>query len=218
MAVKKIFLAALLLLLAGCAAVRQSGATVNDGLISNPTLGFFGFSFEMPDGFELYDPDAEAAEERSELQQLAIRIQDLNDSFHPAANENFYESFLMLSENTAFLLVTVVNDRFTSSNLDWMDSDISMQRQLFPMYNSVSPERMTLGENRLTALKFSGQAYERKGWYYSGPKRGRTEFSYEACRVQGVNRDQYILMGFSLPEHKHILSLQMQDMVHGFRL
>lgn len=212
---KKVCFAVLLLLLAGCAAVKQSGATVSDGMIRNPSLGFFGFSFDMPDGFELYDADAEA--DRSELQQLAIRIQDLNDSFHPDANENFYESFLMLSENTAFLLVTVVNDRLVSSDSDWADGGIAMQRQLFPMYNSTAPERITVGENRLAALKFAGQAYERKGWYYSGPKKGRTEFSYEACRVQGVNRDRYILMGFCLPEHKHVLSIQMQEMMRGFR-
>lgn len=76
---------------------------------------------------------------------------------------------------------------------------------------------MTVGDSRLEALKISGQAYERKGWYYAGPKHGRTEFSYEACRVSGVNRDSYILMGFCLPEHEHILSLQMQELMRGFR-
>jgi hypothetical protein len=43
------------------------------------------------------------------------------------------------------------------------------------------------------------------------------EFVYESCKISGVNQDSYILMGFSLPEHQHILQLQMKEMMDGFR-
>jgi hypothetical protein len=209
--------ALLLLVMAGCAAVKRSSATVDEGVIRNPSLGFFGFSFNIPDGFDLYDPAAAVQEDTPALQQLAIRVYEVNASYHPSENETFYESFLMLSDHTAFLLVTLTHDRLMSSNTEWAGDGIAIQRPLLPMYNAGKPEQVMIGENRLPSLMFSGRAYERKGWYYADPKAGRTGFSYQACRVEGGNRARYVLMGFCLPEHRHILSIQMQDMLHGFR-
>ena len=211
------WLSILLLLLAGCTAVERSRAVVDDGVIRNSALGFFGFSFEIPEDFELYDPVAESVAERTELQEMAIRIYELNEDYHPSGNETFYESFLMLSSQTAFLLVTVTHDQTASAGGDWLDGESTMQRALFPMYNAKSRERFMMGDSGQVALRLSGTAYESDGWYYAAPKEGRQPFCYKACRIQGVNRDSYILMGFSLPEYEHVLSLQIQEMEDGFR-
>lgn len=202
-------------LVAGCTAITQSGATVSDGVIHNPSLGFFGFSFRIPEEVALYDPEAGGGGD-SELQQMAVRIYELNESYHPSGNEVFYESFLMRSEQTAFLLVTVTQDRLMPADSEWDSDDLALARRLLPMFNVSDSARTQLGENRLDALMLKGRAFEKDGWYYSRPKSGRTEFVYEACRVQGVNRDRYILMGFCLPGYEHILSIQMQEMVRGF--
>ena len=205
-------------LLIGCAAIERGGASVSPGKIENPSLGFFGFSYGIPEGVALYDPSAKDAAQYTDLQQMAIRILDTNNSYHPSGNETFYESFLMFSENTAFLLVTVEYDRLSDPGGPWEDTaGIGMQRQLLPAYNISNSHRIALGNSRMEALLSSGRAYEKKGWYYARPKRESLEFSYELCRVSGVNRDDYILMGFSLPEDKHVLSLQMQQMLDGFR-
>jgi hypothetical protein len=211
---KILFFSLLVFLAAGCTMIESPRATVVDGLITNPTLGFFGFSFEIPEGFELYDSAVLDGEEDNAVRQLAIRIYELNKSYHPSGTETFYESFLLLSENTAFLLITVENE---DSVPLWADEELVADKRLMPLYNVRESSRMRLGEGRLEARIASGRAYERKGWYYSNPKSGRTPFSYEACKVEGVNRDRYILMGFSLPEHEHILSLQMPELMRGFR-
>lgn len=205
-------------LLAGCASLERGVATVGDGRIENPSLGFFGFSYEIPPEFELYDPDEKNPDECTEIQQMAIRIYDVNKTYHPSGNETFYESFLMFSGNVAFLLVTVEHDRLSSAAGPWEDSiETGTQRQLLPLYNISDSRHTTLGSARMDALLSSGRAFEKKGRYYPRPKRGSMEFRYKACNVSGVNRDSYILMGFSLPEHEHILSLQMQEMIDGFR-
>jgi len=205
-------------LLAGCAALEQNNARVGDGMIKNPSLGFFGFSYEIPEGFELVDSEAKDPAECTEIQQLAIRVSEMNESYHPSGNETFYESFLMLSENTAFLLITVEQDRLAGAGgMLAKDGELDFQRQLIPLYNVTDSRRVVLGSNREEAVLTTGRAYEKKGWYYSKPKGGRMPFSYQACKVSGVNRDSYILMGFSLPEHEHVLSLQMQEMIGGFR-
>jgi hypothetical protein len=205
-------------LLIGCAAIERGGASVSAGKIENPSLGFFGFSYEIPQGFELYDPSAKDEEACTDLQQMAIRIYDTNNSYHPSGNETFYESFLMFSENAAFLLVTVEYDRLSESGGPWEDTaEMGMQRQLLPAYNISNSHRISLGNSRMEALLSSGRAYEKKGWYYTQPKNESLAFSYELCRISGVNRDGYILMGFSLPENKQGLSLQMQEMIDGFR-
>ncbi|HKL20969.1 MAG TPA: hypothetical protein VJ904_04140 [Tichowtungia sp.] len=210
-----ILLSLLVLVLSGCAALDRSAASVSNGVIANPSLGFFGFSYKIPDGFELYDPGAEEPAEHTALQQMAIRVYNMNEAWHPDGSETFYESFLMFSETAAFLLVTVEHDRSMDTGVSWEEP--GLQRPLLPLYNSTGSRRMTLGRNRIEARRANGHAYEKKGWYYARPKRGGMEFSYEACRVSGANRDSYILMGFSLPEHKHILSLQMKEMIAGFQ-
>lgn len=213
---KMILFSSFLLLLAGCTALEQSQATVGNGEIKNPSLGFSGFSYQIPEGFELYDPDAEEPAERTALQQMAIGIYNMNESYHPSGNETFYEGFLMFSKTAAFLLVTVEHDRLTDdAGGPW--GNAGLQRQLLPFYNTSDSRQTVLGRGRMETLLASGYAYEKKGWYYAKPKRGSMEFSYSSCRVSGTNRDSYILMGFSLPEHKHILSLQMKEMIDGFQ-
>jgi hypothetical protein len=206
----------LMVLLAGCTAVERSRAVVNEGTISNPSLGFSGFRYEIPEGFNLYSPDDQPEEGWSELQQMAIRIYDLNESYHPSGSETFYESFLIFSGQTAFLLATVTDDQMAAQDSDWLGDEFANGRELFPMYNLSQRERVLIGGSQLAAVEMSGRAYESGGWYYPNPKLNRIEFRYNACRVEGVNRDRYILIGFSLPDYEHILSLQMQEMISGF--
>lgn len=200
---------------AGCAALEQR-AVVSDGVIDNPALGFSGFEFEIPDGLELYQPDEESEVTYNDIQSMALRIHELNGQYHPRGNESFYEGFLMFSENTAFILITVTH--VSVPEVDFFDTQISQdpQWQLMPLYNLRESRYLVMGENRLDAFVAKGTAYESKGWYYSKPKAARMQFSYEVCKVRGMSRDSYILMGFSLPEHEHILSLQMQEMMRGF--
>lgn len=216
MTLKIMFCSLLMLLLAGCASLDQRGARVSDGTIENPSLGFFGFSYDIPEGVEVYHPALISPADCSEIQQMAIRIYDLNRAYHPSGNETFYESFLMFSENVSFLLITVKQDRLGEADMSWTEDGADIQRQLMPLYNVRELRQTRLGETRLPAALAAGTAYEKKGWYYARSKHNCMPFSYEACKVSGVNRDSYILMGFSLPEHEHILSIQMQEMIGGF--
>ena len=211
----KIIVCSLLaVLLAGCAALQQR-AVVTDGVIENPALGFFGFKFNIPEGFELYQSSEESAREYNDIQSLALRIHELNEDYHPRGDESFYEGFLMFSENAGFVLVTVEYATPGFSSFDSSD-EVASQLQLMPLYNLRDSRHIVMGDNRLDAFVGRGTAYENNGWYYSKPKAARVPFSYEACKVQGANRERYILMGFSLPEHEHILSLQMKEMIRGF--
>lgn len=217
MTVKPIIYCLLAGLLTGCAGIGMRSAMVGGGVIENPALGFFGFKFNVPDGFEVYNPARRNPLEYTDLQKMAIRIYDLNRAYHPRGNETFYESFLMMSETTCFLLITVKNDGFSSSfDDDWDTDELTSQWQLMPLYNIDVSGDITLGRARLDALRARGHAYEHKGWYYSGEKSNRMPFSYEACKVSGANKENYILIGFSQPEHKHILALQADEMVNGF--
>ncbi|MBC8206411.1 MAG: hypothetical protein ISR85_06410 [Kiritimatiellales bacterium] len=213
---KIMFFSLLTLLLAGCTALEQRSAWVSDGTIENPALGFFGFSYDIPDGVTLYHPARISLAECTEIQKMAIRIYNQNRAYHPSGNETFYESFLMFSESAAFLLITVKEDRFVEMDMSWLEDEVATQYPLMPLYNVRTVRQTRLGGARLEATLSTGTAYEKKGWYYDHPKGSRMSFSYEACKVSGVNRDNYILMGFSLPEHEHILSIQMQEMIGGF--
>ncbi len=207
-----------LLLMAGCASVSQQRAVVADGTIQNAALGFFGFSFQIPSGFEVYSPAAKNPAEYNELQRMAIRIYDTNKAYHPRGNEQFYESFLLMSDESCFLLITLKS--FPSAQLynsPFDDTSVS-QWELMPLYNVTANRSLALGRTRQPAVYSRGSAYEQKGWHYADPKRNSVLFNYEACKVTGGKRDSYILIGFALPEDAKALTAPMQQMMDGMKL
>lgn len=205
----------MVLVLAGCTSVQQPRARVDEGLIENPSLGFFGFHFEFPPELELYNPLNRNPVEYTALQQMAVRIYEKNRAYHPRGNERFYESFLLLGDNTAFLLITVKQDALTLLDDSPFSDDATTQWQLMPLYNPTGTRPAELGESRRAAIWTRGYAYEHKGWYYAATKRNRMLFNYEACKADGSNSDSYILMGFALPEDASRLTSLMQQMLNG---
>jgi hypothetical protein len=208
----------MILLLTGCASVSQQRAVIADGTIQNASLGFFGFSFKIPDGFEVYNPAAKNPAEYNELQRMAIRIYNTNKAYHPRGNEQFYESFLLMSGESCFLLITVKSavaaEQLYNSPFD--TAPVS-QWELMPLYNVAAKRSVELGESRHPAVYSRGSAYEQKGWHYADPKRNSMLFNYEACKVAGGKRDSYILMGFALPENASALTAPMQQMMAGLK-
>lgn len=212
-----IFVLMCIALVAGCASLRQRGAIVEGRVISNPSLGFFGFSFDIPEGFDLYDPAVGGREQLGELQQLAVRIYDLNRDYHPRGNEIFYDSFLMLSEKSGVLLMTMKVIDVPFSGTDFFEDSPQPQVESIPLYNISAQQTLQIGINRAVATCTRGHAYEQKGWYYAKDRRNGIQFQYEACKVSGSNRDRYVLMGFCLPGDEDVLRLQMQSMVQALR-
>jgi hypothetical protein len=207
----------IVLLLAGCASVSQQRAVVADGVIQNTSLGFSGFTFKIPDGFEVYSPSTKNPVDCNELQQMAIRIYAINKAYHPRGSELLYESFLLLSDNTCFLLITLKSDDPVQlENTPFAEENVP-QWELMPLYNITTKRAFELGENRQPAVYTRGSAYEKKGWYYANSKRGGMPFNYEACKVTGGNRDSYILMGFALPGQVDSLTAPMREMVEGMK-
>ncbi|MBI9020855.1 MAG: hypothetical protein JEZ10_06340 [Verrucomicrobia bacterium] len=201
----------------GCASVGQRRAMIDGPVISNPSLGFFGFSFEIPSLFNVYNPAVGARGQYGEIQQLAIRVYNLNRAYHPRGNETFYDSFLMLSEKTGVLLITLKTDNLTPLDTGFPEEGAALQSELIPLYNVSGQETIELGDARSEVVCTRGQAYEQKGWYYASERRNRNPFQYEVCKVSGNNRDSYILMGFCLPEDQELLSQQMNEMIGGLR-
>ena len=208
----------ILLLLAGCVSVSQQRAIVSDGTIQNASLGFSGFAFQIPPGFEVYSPAAKNPAEYNELQRMVIRIYDTNKAYHPRGNEQFYESFLLMSDESCFLLITLKS--FASAQLynSPFDDTPVPQWELLPFYNMTANRSFELGRTRQPAVYSRGSAYEQKGWYYADSKRNSILFNYEACKVTGGKRDSYILMGFALPEKARALAVPMQQMMDGMSL
>lgn len=210
-----IFRLGVILLMAGCASLSQPRAVVADGVIQNASLGFSGFSFKIPDGFRLYNPAEDPEVGYTPLQELAIRVYKLNEEWHPRGNELFYESFLLMSDQTCFLLITLKSDAVTRLDVSPFLDDRSSQGDVMPCYNATSTRSFELNGTRQPAVYTCGVAYEKGGWYYAKSKRNSIPFSYESCRIAGSNRDQYVLMGFAVPEQAAELAEPMRQMIDG---
>ncbi len=206
------------MLLAGCLTFHPR-AVVTGRMIQNPKLGLSGFAYTMPAGVVLHNPeDIEAPLRYDMVQAAAKRIYDMGEFHHPQGGETFYESFLMLSDPVAFILVTIQYDRAPS--FDYLSSwtDIAPRWQVLPLFNVTESRQVTMGERRLKAFIAKGSAFESKGWYYAKEKPDRLKFKFEACKVLGTDGCSYLLMGFSLPENQDKLSSKMQEMMSGFQL
>ena len=140
-----------------------------NGTVQNSALGFFGFCFRIPAGFELYNSAVKNPAEYSELQQMAIRIYDFNRQYHPRGNELFYGSFLLMSDKTCFLLI-MKSEPYVRFDESPFSDEINMPQELMLLYNITSRHSFTIGAGRLSAVYTRGSAYEKNGWYYSGPK------------------------------------------------
>lgn len=208
----------LILLLAGCASISYPRATVTNGSIQNGALGFSGFSFTIPNGYTLYEPDPENPTDWNELQRMAIRIYEKNKEYHPCGDELFYESFLLMSDENCFLLATLKSNDSTRFDSQVFSADVLSQVDLLPLYNVTDTRSSTLNNSRFPAVYSCGSAYEKAGWYYAKPKKNSLMFSYEACKVEGGNRDSYVLMGLALPDHAGALVEPMKQMISGMKL
>ncbi|MBM4152267.1 MAG: hypothetical protein FJ220_01930 [Kiritimatiellaceae bacterium] len=205
-------------LFSGCAMLQQRQAVVADGVIQNSALGFSGFSFKVPEGFTVYAPDAEPSKALTELQRMAIRIYELNEEYHPRGNEMFYESFLLMSDSCCFLLVTLTTHEVNRLDSSTFSQELFTPTSLFPLYNITDSRTFEVGENRSYAVQSIGTAHEQKGWYYAKPKKNSMPFCYEACKVEGSKRDQYIVMGFALPEDSAALAEPMKRMIAALKM
>lgn len=208
---------AVLLVIAGCASFSPPQAMVTDGVIENPAIGFFGFRFEIPEGYELYRSRVHSADSCSPLQQAAIRIYERYEEWHPRGDERFYESFLLLAEHHAVLLVTMEVDRFDLPDDSPFTDSASSALPVLPAYNASGSRRVTMGENSAEAIWTRGYAYEQNGWYYAKPGRSRLLFNYQICRAEGSREDRYILMSFTLPEYEDELTAVMHRMMDAMR-
>ncbi|MCU0858108.1 MAG: hypothetical protein MUC65_06875 [Pontiellaceae bacterium] len=207
----------IILLLAGCASVLHRQATVADGVIQNSALGVSGFSLKLPDGYTLYQPNAETPQEWNELQRMAIRIYDLNRDYHPRGNELFYESFLLMSDTRCFLLVTLKANDATRLDPAIFDSDLLSQADLLPLYNVTESRSAASGGSRFSGVFCRGSAYERDGLLFPKSKKNSLMFNYEAYKVDGGNRDQYVLMGMALPDHAGSLTAPMRQIMDDMK-
>lgn len=214
---KIVLVPGVMLLLAACTSISPQQAIVTDGTIQNSSLGFSGFTFEIPDGFEVYSPTAKNPADYNELQRMAVRIYELNKTWHPRDNERFYESFLLMSDQTCFLLITLKCDYVEPFGDSPFADRFVTHWQVMPLYNVTANRTVELGANRLPGIYTRGSAYEQEGWYYADPKRHGVPFNYEACKVTGSRRDNYILMGFSLPENAGALTGPMKQMMDGMK-
>lgn len=209
--------AGVVLLLAGCASVSQQQATVANGVIQNPAMGFSGFSVNIPQGYTLYQPGSETPQEWNELQRMAIRIYDLNREYHPRGNELFYESFLLMSEKSCFLVVTLKSSEGPRLTPARFNDDLFSQTALLPLYNATESRSFTMGSSRFPAVYSCGSAYEREGWFFPKSKKNSLAFNYAACKADGGNRDHYVLMGMALPGQEAELTAPLQQMIDSMK-
>ena len=213
----------LVLLLTGCATPILP-AVVDESTIHNPTMGWNGYVFEIPEGIEKVDLMTRSLEEGGEIEKVAARIMQRSWGERQRSDEWSWERFgeafsFQGSEEKTFVLL--------GSHQLSIVAPMPMFGQLLPsekrrVYNFCTLWKGSWGKTQAAkmgghqALYSSGFAYEKNGIVYKNKIAGSRPVFCVSCIVMGDTRDVYELLGFSAPEDASLLRYNMQAMIDGF--
>jgi len=212
-----------LLLLTGCATPILP-AVVEGGIIQNPTIGWSGYVFKIPEGMELVDLLTCPLEEGGEIEKVAVRLMQRSWGERQRSDEWSWERFgeafsFQGSEEKTFVLL--------GSHQLSIVAPMPMFGQLLPsekrrVYNFCTLWKGSWGKTQAAkmgghqALYSSGFAYEKNGIVYKNKIAGSRPVFCVSCVVLGNTRDAYELLGVSAPEDASLLRYHMQAMIDGF--
>jgi hypothetical protein len=210
-------------LLAGCISMRP--ATVSPDTIQNPTVGFNGYVFHIPPGFESSDVLMNYRSGTS-VEQIASRIfhQGWNERTRVSewSHEQFSEAFYFKDKEAKSCFILTVQVFGLSYPAPLFSQMLSAERRY--IYNFM--DRQTYGERDLQnfqsvlvggrqAVYAASTAYEKNGILYQSGGSDRNPVAYATCFLLGDRRDVYAIIGCADPKDMNLLERNMHLLMEG---
>ena len=199
-------------LVAGCATYEP--ATIEDGVISNPAIGWDGFSIVIPDGVTLIDPAPESAGRAAELHAWYDKQSDRDDWQWYA---NYSEQFLLEDAGGEYI-ISFISETFNIPTTWSMMTSVDMQYFLHRLMN-----RKMVVNNDMKALHETVEINGRRGWYVSGLcqpyfNRKITPQAYEGYFIFGRYKEVFWVEGFGDEAARAGLKRKVREMVESLEV
>lgn len=201
----------LLILLAGCMAYEP--ANVTEGVISNPKVGWNGYSIRIPDGVALIQnvPDEPDSERSTKIKEWYA---DASSRYAAEYYTSFYEQFLLENPEQTFFLSFISETYELATGWAVMNS-VDKQYIIQKMIN-----RKMVVINDMKAhseqIEMSGQ----RGWYVSGLakpyfKKDAVPLAYEGIFLLGTLKEAFWIEAFGAPQIRDEMKKQVFEMAES---
>lgn len=200
-----------LLLLTGC--VSYEPASVMEGVISNPGIGWNGYSIRIPDGLALISnsPDEPALDRGSEIKDWYA---DASSRYTADYYASFHEQFILENPEQTFFVSFISETYELSSSWKTMTS-VETQYIIQKMIN----RKMVIINDmkaRSNQIEINGQ----RGWYISGMskpyfKKNSVSLAYEGIFLQGDFREVFWVEAFGPPPVRDEMKMRVFQMAES---
>lgn len=207
----------LILALAGCAMPNgyYQPATVSGDIISNPKVGWRGYSVKVPEGLEVFNP-AEVDPNSTDLTTLQKWCITDDERYSRAMAVTYSERFLLEDlEGRGYIL-------FASDTLGlapwstWLSPD----KEYF-LQKSVNDKRVRINDDKAhnELVTLNGQ----RGWYISGTARtySKNKYqpqAYEGYFILGNLKEVFWVEGWAPLNQREFLKKKTRKMVESLKI
>jgi hypothetical protein len=196
-------------LVAGCSTYEP--AKVENGMISNPAIGWDGFSISIPEGVTLLDPVQDPTGRAAELHSWYDKQSDRQDWKWYA---NYSEQFLMEDAEGEYI-IRFISETFNIPTTWSMMTSVDLQYFLQHLMN-----RKMVVNNDVKALHETVDIKGRRGWYVSGLcrpyfNRKITPQAYEGYFILGRYKEVFWVEGFGDQDSREQLKRKVREMVES---
>ncbi|MDZ8117183.1 hypothetical protein [Pontiella agarivorans] len=167
----------ILLVLAGCRSYQP--ASVSDGAICNPNVGWNGYSIRVPDGVQRLRSSAdENVPDREE--EIRERYREANERYVADYHTSYYEQFLFQNSARSFYL-SFISETYNFSR-GW-NSLTSVDKQ-YIIQKMINRKKVIINDTAAYSeqLEINGQ----RGWYISGSRRPYFQKNAEPTAYEGI--------------------------------
>jgi hypothetical protein len=212
-------------ILAGCGTIPVQPATVNGRVITNPTVGWSGYAFEIPDGFVKKDFLVSSMPEGTETEKMAARLFQRSWNHRKQVGswewERFGEAFCFSDAEGKTCFILTVQELALSYPVPMFSMLLPSEKRT--IYNGLirrwhsdlsDVQPVTIG-GRQGLLTFE-YGFERSGKRYVSKSGGRRPCIVASCAFMGDARDGYTIVGCADAGNADLLRENMQKIMRGF--
>ncbi len=204
-------------LLAGCLTTKP--AIVTENMIKNPSMGFSGYEFTIPDGFSVVDYKSANRNDSLLTKHHKLGLKDFEKSFADDDETDFFETFLLVDGkndiSVSFIAITIILPPYARSL-----NQIPEKDQDFILKSFIGEMSLTLNKPEQKATKIQKK--------YAVYVHGTDDFKAKGGNMETANinmifilgelDEMYIIIGISPLEKQEEINQLMEGITQDIKI
>ncbi|MEE9368577.1 MAG: hypothetical protein V3V05_06895 [Pontiella sp.] len=208
----------LVTLLSGCTSPfgYYEPATVQDGIISNPKVGWNGYSIKIPEGMTVFNPST-ADPDTAQLTGFKKWFMKEDLRYATAGYISYTEHFLIEQHEVDFF-ISVVADTYSLS-AGW--GSITSMESTYVLRQIADRKMVKINDDsaKRTELEINGQ----KAWHISGTnrpyfKKDYVPLAYEGYFIIGKLKEAFWIEGIGAMDQRDKMKERVREMAESLQI